>query len=47
MTQCITINVKLSHSQLKKLKSERKNSTDVSLRLSSKMVGDDKTNFPR
>ena len=42
------MNVKLSNSQLNKLKSEIKNGTDVILRLSSNMVGnsDDETNFP-
>ena len=42
------MNVKLSNSQLNKLKSAVKNGTDVVLRLSSNMVGnsDDETNFP-
>ena len=42
------MNVKLSNSQLKKLKSAIKNETEVVLRLSSNMVGssDDDTNFP-
>ena len=42
------MNVKLSNSQLKKLKSAIKNETDVILRLSSNMIGnsDDETNFP-
>ena len=42
------MNVKLSKSQLDKLKLEIKNETDVVLRLSSNMTGnsDDETNFP-
>ena len=42
------MNVKLSNSQLIKLKSAIKNETEVLLRLSSNMIGnsDDKTNFP-
>ena len=42
------MNVKLSNSQLNKLKSEIKNETDGILRLSSNMIGnsDDETNFP-
>ena len=36
MTQYNSLNVKLSNSQLKKLKSAIKNETDVILRLSSK-----------
>ena len=42
------MNVKLSNSQLNKLKSAIKNENDVILRLSSNMIGnsDDKTNFP-
>ena len=42
------MNVKLSNSQLNKLKSAIKNETDVVLRLSSNMIGnsDDETNFP-
>ena len=39
MTQCNSLNVKLSNSQLGKLKSAIKNETDVVLRLSSNMVG--------
>ena len=46
MTQYNNINVKLSNSQLNKLKSAIKNETKVILRLSSNMVGDDETNFP-
>ena len=53
MTQYNSLNVKLSKSQLNKLKSAIKNETDVVLRLSSNMIGsstelhsDDETNFP-
>ena len=47
MTQYNSLNVKLSNSQLNKLKSAIKNETDVVLRLSSNMVGNsgDNTNF--
>ena len=46
MTQYNSLNVKLSNSQLNKLKSAIKNETGVVLRLSLNMVGDDETNFP-
>ena len=46
MTQYNSLNVKLSNSQLNKLKSAIKNETEVILRLSSTMIGDDETNFP-
>ena len=48
MTQCNSLNVKLSISQLNKLKSAMKNETDVVLRLSSNLIAnsDDETNFP-
>ena len=48
MTQYNSLNVKLSNSQLNKLKSAIKNGTDVILRLSSNMTGnsDDEANFP-
>ena len=48
MTQYNSLNVKLSNSQLSKLKSAIKNETDVVLRMSSNMVGNsnDNTNFP-
>ena len=46
MTQYNRLNVKLSNSQLNKLKSAIKNETEVVLRLSSNMIGDDETNFP-
>ena len=47
MTQYNSLNVKLSNSQLNKLKSAIKNETEVVLRLSSNMIGDNETNFPR
>ena len=48
MTQYNTLNVRLSNSQLNKLKSAVKNEADVVLRISSGMVGNsnDNTNFP-
>ena len=48
MTQYNSLNVKLSNSQLNKLKFAIKNGTDVVLRLSSNMIdnSDDETNFP-
>ena len=47
MTQYISLNVKLSNSQLNKLKSARKSETEVVLRLSSSMIRnfDNETNF--
>ena len=47
MTQYNNLNVKLSNSQLNKLKSAIKNETEVVLRLSSNIIGDNETNFPR
>ena len=49
MTQYNTLNVKLSNSQLNKLKSGIKNNTEVSLKISSNVIGDsnDENNFPR
>ena len=41
-----SLNVKLSNSQLNKLKSAIKNETEVVLRLSSNVVGHNETNFP-
>ena len=41
-----SLNVKLSNSQLNKLKSATENETEVVLRLSSNMIGDNETNFP-
>ena len=46
MTQYNSLNVKLSNSQLNKFKSAKRNETEVVLRLSSNMMGDDKINFP-
>ena len=48
MTQCNSLNVKLSHSKLNEFKSAIKNKTEVILRLSSNMIGssDDETHFP-
>ena len=48
MTQYISLTVKLSNSQLNKLKSAIKNETKVALRLSSNMIcnSDNETNFP-
>ena len=45
MTQYNSLNVKLSNSQLNKLKPEIENETKLVLRLSSNMIGDDETNF--
>ena len=46
MTQCNSLNVKLSNSQLNKFQSAIKNETEVFLRLSSNMIGDNETDFP-
>ena len=48
MVQYNSLNVKLSNSQLHKLKSAIKTKTEVVLRLSSNMIGssDDEANFP-
>ena len=48
MTQYNSLNIKLSNSQLNKLKSSIKNETDVVLKISSNMVSNsnDNTNFP-
>ena len=48
MTQYNRVNVKLSNSQLNKLKTAIKNETDVVIRISPNMIGDsnDKGNFP-
>ena len=45
MTQYNILNVKLSNSQLDKFKSAIKNETEVVLRLSSNMIGDNETNY--
>ena len=46
MTQYNSLNVKLSNSQLDKLKSAIKNETEVVLIWSSNMIGDNENNFP-
>ena len=46
MTQYNSLNVKLSNSQLNKLKSAIKNETEAVLRLSSNMIGNNETDFP-
>ena len=46
MTQYNSSNVKLSNSWLNKFRSAIKNETEVVLRLSSNMIGDNETNFP-
>ena len=46
MTQCNSLNVKLSNSELSKLKSAIKNESEVVLRLSLNMIGNNETNFP-
>ena len=49
MTQYNILNVKLSNSQLNKLKSEIKNSAEVTLNFSSNVIGssNDETSFPQ
>ena len=46
MTQYNSVNLKLSNSRFNKFKSAIKNETEVVLRLSSNMIGDNETNFP-
>ena len=46
MTQYNSLNVKLTNSQLNEFKSRVQNETEVVLRLSSNMIGDNETNFP-
>ena len=48
MTQQNRVNVKLSNSQLNRLKSAIKNENDIVIRLSPNMIRDsnDETNFP-
>ena len=46
MTQYNSLSVKLSNSQLNKFKSAIIHETDVVLRSSANMIGDNKTNFP-
>ena len=47
MTQYNSLKVKLSNSPLNKLNSAIKNETEVVIRLSLNMIGDNETNFPR
>ena len=47
MTQYNSLNVKLSNSQLNKFKSAIKNETEVALRLSSNMIGDNETKLDK
>ena len=47
MTQYNSLNVKLSDSQLNKLKLAIKNENEVVLRLSLNMIDNNETNFPR
>ena len=46
MTQNNSLNVKLSNLQLNKLMSAIKNETEVVLRLSSNIIGDNESNSP-
>ena len=46
MTQYNSLNVKLSNSQLNKLKSAIKNESEVVLKLSQDMIGNNENNFP-
>ena len=46
MTQYNSLNVKLSNSQINKIKSAIKNKIEVVFRLSSNMISDNETNFP-
>ena len=48
ITQCNSLDVKWSDSQLNQLKEASKNATEVTLKFSSNIIGDsnDKTNFP-
>ena len=48
MSQYNTLNVKLSNSQLNKLKSGIKNGTEVTMKISSNVTGDsnDENDFP-
>ena len=45
MTQYNSLNLKVSNAQLNKLKTAIKNETEVVLRLSSNMIGDNETNL--
>ena len=46
MTQYNSLNVKQSNSKLSKLKFAIKSESEVVLRLSSNVIGDNETNFP-
>ena len=46
MTQYNSLGVKLSNSQLNKFKSAIENKSEVVLRLSSNMIGNNETSFP-
>ena len=46
MTKYNNLNVELSNSQLNRLKPAMKNKTEVVLRLSSNIIGNNETNFP-
>ena len=46
MTQYNSLNVKQSNSKLSKLEFAIKSESEVVLRLSSNMIGDNETNFP-
>ena len=46
MTEYNSLNLKLSKSQLNKLKSAIKHESEVVLRVSPNMIGDNKTSFP-
>ena len=46
MVQYNSFNVQLSNSQLNKLNSAIKSETEVVLRLSSNIIGDNETNYP-
>ena len=47
MTQYNSLTVKLSNSQLNKLKSAIKNETELVLKLLSNMIDDNESNFPQ
>ena len=46
MTEYNSLNLKLSNSQLNKLNSAIKNESEVVLRVSPNMIGDNETSFP-
>ena len=46
MSQYQSLNIKLADLQLNESKSGTKNTTDVTLRLSSNMIGTNEANFP-